>query len=241
MAKKDILSGERPNIAAVVADVIDPKGIKQAIKSGAGLLELRIDTFKDRDIERLKKEVSGLKRIKTLRKIPFILTVRDKKEGGRFYIKDADREAIFSSLMPYADFIDIELKSSAILGETIRLAKKNGKKVILSCHDFKATPGGKTLESTIRRSLVAGADIVKIACLAKNRQDLKRLAGLLLRHKGLIVIAMGRYGACSRILFPAIGSVLTYGSISRKTAPGQMPAGDIHKLLKCIGLRPAAF
>lgn len=240
MAKKDILSGERPNIAAVVADAVNQAKIKDAVKSGAGLLELRIDTFRDRDIERLKKDVSGLKKIKALRKIPFILTVRDKKEGGRFYIKDADRADIFASLMPFADIIDIELKSSAMLKKTIGLARKNRKKVIVSCHDFKATPGEKTLESIIRSSLAAGADTVKIACLARNRQDLKRLAGLLLRHKGLIIIAMGRYGACSRVLFPAIGSVLTYGSISRKTAPGQMPAADIANIFKRIGIGPAA-
>ncbi len=236
MAKKEILTGKKPAIAAVVADVINPERIEDAVKNGARLLELRIDTFKDRDAERLKKEVSQLKKKKALQKIPFILTVREKKEGGRFHIVDADRAALFASLMPYADIIDIELESSAILKETIRLAKKNKKKVIISCHDFKATPGEKTLESIIRRSLEAGADIVKIACHAGNREDLKRLAGLLLRHNDLIVIAMGGYGACSRILFPAMGSLLTYGSISRNTAPGQMPVGEINKLFECMGL-----
>jgi 3-dehydroquinate dehydratase len=36
----------------------------------------------------------------------------------------------------------------------------------------------------------------------------------------------------SRVLFPAAGSLLTYGHVGRPTAPGQLPLGELAALVR---------
>ena len=50
------------------------------------------------------------------------------------------------------------------------------------------------------------------------------------RH--VIAIAMGKAGAASRIIFPGLGSLLTYAHLGRATAPGQMDLKTTVSLLK---------
>lgn len=224
-----------PGIAGVITNGINRKIIKKAISNGADLLELRVDTFKDLRIETLKKELEKLKSFNGLCDIPIILTVRSKREGGRIRISDATRVGIFEALLPLVDVIDIELSSKSILQDVVNSARRQGKKVIISYHNFRSTPGDKALKKIIKKGLESGGHIIKIAAYAKEQGDLKRLAGILSDFKNLAVIAMGRRGAPSRVFFPMIGSLLTYGSITGKTAPGQLPIAVIKKEFKLYG------
>ena len=137
--------------------------------------------------------------------------------------------------MPLVDAVDIELGSSAILKDVVGSAKDNNKKVIISYHNFKTTPGNGRLQDIIARAREKGADIVKIAAFARSPQDLKRLASLLAGQDDLIVIAMGERGKASRVFFPMLGSLLTYGSVTASTAPGQMTLREIKRELKKYG------
>lgn len=217
----------RPNVAAVVVDGLSPAIVRKALSIGADLIELRVDTFADRKAETLISSLSGL-RLKFPR-LPIILTVRSKDEGGKYAISDSGRRAIFEALMPYVDIVDVELSSSAILKYIVGCARERSKKVIISHHNFKTTPSVKALNGIIARGERAGADIVKIAAFARGTEDLGVLAGLLAGRDNLIVIAMGAYGRASRVFFPMIGSLVTYGSITNATAPGQLTLKEIKK------------
>ena len=79
-----------------------------------------------------------------------------------------------------------------------------------------------------------GADITKIAAMALGGKDVQRLAAFTIENadKNIITIAMGSEGTCSRVLFPALGSLLTYASLGESTAPGQLPYSDTFDILR---------
>ncbi len=232
MIVRGVELGRVPRVAGVIAGEANGRLIGKSIKDGADFLELRVDTFKDRGLERLTETIKKIRDSG----LPVILTVRSKKEGGRYAIDDKERVKVFNALLPFADIVDIELSSNKKLGNVIDSAKSRGKKVIISYHNFKSTPGVKFLEDLTGKGQDAGGDIIKIAALARGRDDLRRLARVLIDSPGeMIVIAMGSYGAASRIFYPILGSLLTYGSITEETAPGQFSLKTIKKEFRTYG------
>ena len=130
------------------------------------------------------------------------------------------------------DAVDIELSSKKILKDVIDAAHRFKKRVIVSYHNFNDTPEQKKLEAIIKNCRKAGGDMVKIATLVKDKKDIIRLAYLTLSKKDIITIAMGKLGTLSRVIFPMFGSLLTYSSITKSSAPGQMPLKTAALLLK---------
>ena len=234
--KNAALAPPAPLIAGVIVDGLDRGVARRALNSGAGLLELRIDTFRNRSVGPLAEEVRGLKSRGWAADVPLIITVRSSAEGGKFSMGDKRRKEIFTALMEWADYIDIELSSAAAFKDVISTARRKGKQVILSYHNFASTPTSGALAKLVKRARGAGADIVKIAAAVKTPGELKRLCSLLGEHKNLIVIAMGRFGRSSRVFFPILGSLMTYGSVTESTAPGQLSVRTIKKEFELYGI-----
>ena len=190
----------------------------------APALTARTD-FSDAALER----VTALKKLR----IPLIATVRAQKEGGAFFLSNAARQALYRTLLPHVDAIDIELASRRLIRSLVPLAHRQGKRVILSYHHFSRTPPDAQIKHLIEKGKREGADLVKIAVTPQKKSDIGRLLLLTYRHreKGVIAIAMGRRGASSRFLAPFFGSLLTYSFVGRSQAPGQIP---VRQLLKKI-------
>ncbi len=169
---------------------------------------------------------------------PTIFTVRSKHEGGGFQGSESKRLSLFKKMMPHISAVDIELSSETILGDVIESAHDDKKKVIVSYHHFDNTPSLIELNKILKRAKTAGADIVKIATLAKDVRDVRRLAQFTVANADLntdpsiVTIAMGEIGALSRLFFPALGSLLTYTSYGDKTAPGQIDCRTLSRLVK---------
>lgn len=233
MTKKKLEQGlSRPLIAGVIAGGVSAGAVKKAMRDGADCLELRIDTFKNKDRGVLVDAIKRIRSIKEAKKARLLITVRSKKEGGVSDISDAERVGIYRALMPFVDMADCELSSGKALESVINSARRHGKKVVVSYHNFKGTPSDRALRGVIRRARRAGADLVKIATAVKDVNDLKRLANILVDYEGLIVIGMGDLGAGSRVFFPMLGSAMTYGVVTVKTAPGQLTVKEIRQALR---------
>lgn len=228
--------GGIPRVAGVIVDGWNKAIVDRAVAEGADLLELRIDCFKSLKEERVLEAVTKIKK----RGLPLIATIRKKEEGGKKSIDDKRRLQLFKKVIPLVDAVDIELGSSRILKDVIDLAHRMDKKVIVSYHNFKTTPGEKVLEGVVKRGKVVKGDIVKIATMARNRTDILRLLRITARYKNLITICVGRMGAISRVLFPLMGSLITYGSLGSATAPGQLSLVTIKEQLRLYytGYRP---
>lgn len=229
--KKGRVGGGGHLLTGVVMDKFSAGSIKKAAKSGAQAFEIRADTFKDLDTGALAGEIAELKKRSGR---PVILTVRSAREGGEILIGDARRLEIFTALMPLIDFVDIELSSVKILKDVVRSAKKHKKKVIVSFHDFKRTPGVAVLCGIVAKARRAGADLVKIACRANSAPDVLKLTRVLSGPGPLIVVPMGPFGRAGRIFFPILGSMMSYCPITRTSAPGQMTIREFKDLTRRV-------
>ncbi len=235
MKKPRLQAGPTSHISAVIMGSVDSRAVRSAVSAGANGFEFRADTFKEVSKEDVVGAARRLRGYKALKNRPIILTVRSQKEGGENNFSESERAELFTLLTPFSDIIDIELSSRTILDSVIKTARETGSQIIVSYHNFIKTPAHAKLNKIITSARSKGADIIKIATMATEPKDLKVLTRLLLENKDLIIVAMGKYGACSRIFFPMLGSLTTYGSITRSSAPGQMPVARIKEQFKLYG------
>ncbi|MCD5390283.1 type I 3-dehydroquinate dehydratase [candidate division NPL-UPA2 bacterium] len=225
--------GQGPKIVAVIWGDRLLELARAAKEGGAQVLEVRADLFEKVNLADLKKR---LKEIKRKVKLPIIATVRRRDEGGGRRYTERQRLHIFRSLMPMVDAVDIELRSGKIIGEVMREAKRRRRLVLVSYHNLEKTPPNSILKDIACRAKQIGADMVKIATLAKNRQDVARLLSFTYQcpHKPLVTISLGRVGSISRIIAPLFGSRLTYGCVEAPAAPGQLDVLHLKEKLEKI-------
>lgn len=214
----------KTKVAAVILGRAPIRDAVRARKAGADMLELRLDQFRSLRLEYL---TGIIKEIKKKTRLSIIATLRYRGEEKflpvRHRISEEKRFVILSFILPLVDLIDIELSAKKIIRRVISRAHAAGKKVIVSYHNFKKTPGLKELDSIAGESRKKGADIVKIAAFARSQKDLARL--MMFTHeckiRPIVTIAMGKRGSISRIIAPLFGSCITYAAATRKAAPGQ--------------------
>lgn len=216
--------GPIPRIAAPLLDT-EVRSHRDTVRRYADIAELRIDRFSRHD-PAYAAEVCRAARALGL---PLIATVRAAGEGGATTLSEALRLALFEAVCPLVDAVDIELRTS-ICAPVVDLAERHHKLAIVSHHDFTATPSDGDLAALFDAAALADADVVKIAARADSAADTDRLLGFLRarRERGLVVIAMGPHGAASRVFFPLLGSLITYGYVAEAGAPGQLPLAELH-------------
>ncbi|PIR55212.1 hypothetical protein COU74_02300 [Candidatus Peregrinibacteria bacterium CG10_big_fil_rev_8_21_14_0_10_36_19] len=135
------------------------------------------------------------------------------------------------------DYIDLDIKTPA---KDIKFIKKNYPKIkiILSKHDFRATPTSNVLKKLAKKMVSNGADIVKIATFANSFSDSLRMLALLnsASHEGQksIYICMGKYGKITRLTGHLLGNYLMFAPLTQaeKTASGQVSIDDLQKVIK---------
>ena len=228
----DLPLGDRPRVAVAIRDGVRREDVDAVLADGADVLELRIDQFASRDGNHVVDEIGRFSGI------PLLGTIRNPAEGGAWAGSEGDRAALFVQILPHVDALDIELSAREIREEVISAARSAGKLVIGSYHDFDSTPSYEALAATAEDGNAAGVHIVKIGATCQDNGDLRRLARFTLEYaaQGLITIGMGPAGLPSRVLFPALGSLLTYTFLGEPTAPGQLNCGQLLAYLRGLYL-----
>ncbi|MBU6427326.1 type I 3-dehydroquinate dehydratase [Patescibacteria group bacterium] len=157
--------------------------------------------------------------------IPTILTIRLDSDGGKWNRSDDERKALFEKAISHVSAIDVEISSALVSKWLWDLSERYSKPVLLSYHNYSATP---TFDELIKIASVAydNGQLLKISTMVRSPSDVETLQGLLARdwNAPLCVIGMGSMGAHTRTSFPARGSCFTYGYLDRPSAPGQFPA-----------------
>ena len=219
-----------PRVAVCVRDNLSAEIIKDIRDLGVDIVEIRIDQYASFEKKYVLKEVTKFKNL------PLIATIRSDKEGGEWKLPEEKRLVLFKAVLPYVNAIDIELCSKSILKEVVSAAHKLKKLVIISYHNFDKTPRIDKLNAVTKEAKKFGADIVKIAAWVSSDIDIQLLANYTIQNssKNIIAIGMGPAGAPSRILFPSLGSLITYASVGRSTAPGQFEYRKTLRLLRTL-------
>ena len=199
------------------------------------LLEWRIDFY-----EGIADTGSVLRAARELREaargIPVLFTRRSHREGGQAIPLDEPgvvalyRAVCAAGLVDLADF---EMGNDAAHVSQVReFTRAAGLPLILSFHDFGATPPTNELAARFAQAKALGADVAKVAVMPSSMEDVHRLLGATLQASGtlgipVISMAMGPLGAVSRLCGGVFGSALTFAMGAAASAPGQMPIEDV--------------
>jgi len=219
-ATTELAVGSTPRVVGTLSS-LSPKR-----KLHGDIVEVRLDkTARPADwLERCVALQSGGK--------PVLLTVRLRSEGGEWENDDEKRLEIYRQGLHKLAAVDVEL-SSAICRPVAHEAERLKKATVISFHDFEKTPSLRKLCAIVRKAHSIGS-IAKVSTTIQQPSDVDVLRSLLGRRweKPLCVIGMGRAWTKTRVLFPTLGSCLTYGYNDRPTAPGQMSAAELQRRLR---------
>ena len=210
----------------------------KAVLSTADILEFRADAF-DGITERSR--FTGL--LKALREVigdmPLLVTVRTLEEGGEKGFTADEYESVVAAALESGecDLIDIELKRAS----DRLLAKVREKAVpcLMSFHDFKRMPSYDEMAGLLKEMAGKGADAGKIAVMASSEEEADRLIAVSRQMSyeldiPIVTIAMGEKGFISRIAGERDGSLMTFASAGRTTAPGQSDVRTMRRLLNGV-------
>ncbi len=186
------------------------------------LAELRIDYLNPQEkfLIRAFPEMAG---------IPCILTARRAVDGGRFEEGEGVRLVLLAKGLAFAtddprkNFAYIDLESDFRVPALEEAARTFGTRIIRSFHDPNGMPDD--LNAAWNAVTEEDDEIPKLAVRPRGVADLVRLfekakaAG----HRERVVVGMGDYGFCSRLLVAKTGSAIQYLSAA---GAGLRPAGE---------------
>jgi 3-dehydroquinate dehydratase-1 len=156
-------------------------------------------------------------------------------------LSDSERmDLLKEAILDGAGYVDIEYEANEnYRRELSDFASKYQAKVIISYHDYCATPDRSQLEDIINTSFGWGADYTKLATMAVTDADNARILGLYENHKNLIAFCMGEKGVITRISAPILGSLFTFAALNREsaTAPGQIAEDELVGLYNAMGFK----
>ncbi|MCP4156577.1 MAG: type I 3-dehydroquinate dehydratase [bacterium] len=157
-------------------------------------------------------------------------------------ISEEDRKkSLITAIEAGADFVDIEIEAGVeFKKDVIAVCRRKKCRVIISYHNYEATPGKDELESILDKCFDDGADIAKLACQVNVTSDSARILSLYDRGKDakkeIVAVGMGEQGKITRAAAPLLGAPFTFASISagRETAPGQIDKITLGKILQLM-------
>jgi 3-dehydroquinate dehydratase/shikimate dehydrogenase len=225
-------------ICAVIAEdtVAAAKSAIERAALVADIAELRLDYLKDFDFSSL----AGLHLLLDQKPLTVIITCRSAEEGGNHRIDDHLRiPLLVEGARALADYCDIE---EAYYEKAAQLSPDLSR-LIVSYHNFLKTPDD--LSEIYDRLASRPAAVHKVAARANQVQDVVSVFRILDRAtaagRNLIAISMGEPGLATRILGPARGGFLTYGSLDsgNTTAAGQLSCRELRDVYRLPGISRA--
>ena len=226
------------------------KIIKRALNKNPDFIELRFDFIEDLIAVNQNFLVPLVELIKS--SCSSIFTFRSFKEGGKIELDEETRFQMLKTLIiSKPNYLDVEMGTEEnILSQIIQLAIKENVTLIFSHHEFNKL--GPKLEAdyfnyyhcyvnrfinrleekfNVDKTYINGY-IYKIIFTAEKIIDnlipLNLCANLGSKFN-IISFCMGKKGIFSRIFCTKFGSFLTYASLEKETAPGQIKIEKIRK------------
>ena len=243
---KNVTLGEgKPKICVPIVGITKEDILNQAKalqNVEVDVVEWRVDWFEDVfEFEKVKDVLVDLR--KELKELPLLFTFRTSKEGGEKSIENQEYVNLNKSVAAtgLVDLVDVEVfTGDEYVKEVIKSAHESNVKVIASNHDFDKTPSKDEIVSRLIKMQDLGADIPKIAVMPTCKLDVLELleATVIMSeqhaNRPIITMSMAGKGVISRLCGEAIGSCLTFGSVAKASAPGQINVEELNKVLNII-------
>lgn len=205
-------------------------------------IEWRLDGFED--IDSIDKVLNVLGQLREkIENTVLLTTFRTKKEGGESDISVSDYKHLYKMICKstFVDMIDIEaFMEEGILREMSQFAHENNVYVVGSNHEFFATPKEQELVKRLTIMDAEGADLPKLAVMPQNKQDVISLllAAVKYHEKGgtkpVITMSMDKIGTITRMAGEIFESAITFATVGKTSAPGQLPIEELRDILKVI-------
>ena len=212
-----------------------------AMKKHPDLIEWRADYFADIENEEVRRQAFDELR-EILGEVPLLFTIRTRREGGEADLSADQYLKVVSDAIrdEKADLVDVEIShGDDIAFMLISLAHEFGIKTIASSHE---TPKKEQIIMTLCKMQELEADIPKMAVMPQRERDVLVLLDATLSMKELhaqtpvITMAMGRNGVVSRLSGEVFGSAVTFGTAGAQSAPGQIDAEELRKILELLAV-----
>ncbi|MFM7182085.1 MAG: type I 3-dehydroquinate dehydratase [Verrucomicrobiales bacterium] len=226
-----------PNLSTgnplVVASVNAPEDIASARdpEVPADIIEWRLDGLFSLAEQELHDAVATCPR-------PVLLTARRQDEGGfRAWPSENARLLAVATIADLAQWVDVEartLEESEAWRTAAGQWRSAGLGLVVSAHDFAGVPSAPALEKIAAIAEQNDADVLKIAATPGSLDEVSALGRVFFLPGPSLrsVMAMGRFGLASRLLFAATGSVLNYGYLRAASVPGQWPASELRRWIQ---------
>jgi 3-dehydroquinate dehydratase-1 len=206
------------------------------------LIEWRVDFFNRISDERAV--LASAAEIRSLAAgIPILFTRRSLREGGeRVSIDEGQVLELYRAVCASGDvdMVDFEAASDAAHVAWMReMTHAAGIGLVLSFHDFRATPPADAIVERFRRAQALGADVAKVAVMPGSRTDVLALLAASAHAADELAIpvvsmSMGALGAVTRTSGWLFGSAMTFAVGHGSSAPGQMPIEDVHAAIAML-------
>ena len=200
------------------------------------LIEWRADYIEKLDTDVIENITAKLKNI--IGNVKLVFTFRTADEGGKQSISDEKYSEICCKAAENCDYVDVEIMGHMKIAKNlIAEIKKSGAKVIGSNHHFDNTPSNGEIIDIMKKMEEQGADICKIAVMPEAKEDVERFMDVSSQLKDIlnvpiITMSMGELGAVSRICTNITASSVSFAAGVDASAPGQVKADILRKLLK---------
>lgn len=206
------------------------------------IIEWRIDFLTEvADEEKVLDMASALRSV--VGEMPVLATFRTKAEGGEQELAEEKYISVYEALMNSGmiDLIDVEvfLKEETVK-TLVATAHEKGIKVIGSNHDFHKTPEKEEIVRRLCLMQSVGMDVAKMAVMPQCTEDLVTLldATRMMKEEHadtpVITMSMSGKGVLSRLTGEIFGSALTFGTVGKASAPGQVPIEELREIMSLI-------
>lgn len=206
------------------------------------LIEWRVDFFEAiADVAAVVETAKQLKQ--AAGGLPILFTRRSQREGGeRIAIGESQVVAMYREVCGCGavDLVDFEMDNAPGDVQAVRaMARAGGLPLVLSFHDFSATPAADALVRRFEQAQALGAAVAKIAVMPQSMDDVLVLLSATSRASRALAIpivsmAMGSLGAVTRAGGWLFGSSMTFAIGASSSAPGQMPVEDVRMAIEAL-------
>lgn len=233
--------GSPKTIISVMGSTLDEclETIAEGKAAGVECFEWRGDFNDSRyDIDAMVEQGKAI--AEALPEHPLLFTFRSVSQGGQDTLSVSQYVALNKALIEAGilDIVDIEtwIGDAAVI-ELVECAHAHEVCALVSYHNFKGTPSVEWMVGLMTHMLDLGADIPKCAVMAHDAKDaLKLLAATeevrrLHTDGPMLTMAMGREGSISRLAGEYFGSDITFCSLAKSSAPGQVNVQLARKIM----------